>query len=297
MPGSSSRRRASAACKIMTVGAQGDDIQLLGGEIDGFAQVVTHRVTAARPITIKLPLAGDFQVANAAGRRRPGHRRRQRRRRACSPRWKICKARRAGWSSPAPTTARRSMSTTPTRPTRWRRCSRRLRPHAKGKLIVVFGCGGDRDTGKRPLMGAHRGRDWPTTSSSPTTIRAARIRPRSAPRSWPRRTGAREIGDRAQGDPRRRSPTLRAGDVLVIAGKGHETGQIVGDEVLPFSDHDGGRARALRRAGRHDAPLWTADADGRRDARGAVQARCRPTCTGLSIDTPHARKPAICSSP
>ena len=62
-------------------------------------------------------------------------------------------------------------------------------------------------------------------------------RPRSAPPFWPPRRARSEIGDRARGDPRRHC-RLQPGDVLLVAGKGHETGQIVGDEVLPFSDHE-----------------------------------------------------------
>ena len=62
-----------------------------------------------------------------------------------------------------------------------------LRPFVHGRLVVVFGAGGDRDPGKRPLMGEIATRDWPTTSSSPTTIRAAKARRRSARRSAPPR--------------------------------------------------------------------------------------------------------------
>ena len=85
-----------------------------------------------------------------------------------------------------------------------------LRPPSRegGELVCVFGCGGDRDPGKRPEMGRIAGRAAPTASSSPATTRAARIRPRSrAPSS----RGIRDAGhrrwtielDRARGDPRR----------------------------------------------------------------------------------------------
>ncbi|MFM9857914.1 UDP-N-acetylmuramoyl-L-alanyl-D-glutamate--2,6-diaminopimelate ligase [Pseudoxanthobacter sp. M-2] len=110
-----------------------------------------------------------------------------------------------------------------------------LRPLTDGRLIVVFGAGGDRDRGKRPLMGAVASRladvaivtDDNPRSEPPVAIRAAILA--SAP-------GALEIADRraaifeAVG-------MLKAGDVLVVAGKGHEPGQIVGDVTLPFSDH------------------------------------------------------------
>ena len=99
----------------------------------------------------------------------------------------------------------------------------------------MFGAGGDRDAGKRPLMGAIAAENA-DTSSSPTTIRAARIRQRSAPRFSAAAKGASEIGDRAEAI--RAGAALQPGDALLIAGKGHETGQIVGDKTLPFSDHE-----------------------------------------------------------
>ena len=110
-----------------------------------------------------------------------------------------------------------------------------LRPFASGRLVVVFGCGGDRDRGKRPLMGAIAQRladrvivtdDNPRTEE-PAAIRAA-IRAAAS--------GAEEIGDRTEAI-RAAVAGLAPGDVLVVAGKGHETGQIVGDRTLPFSDH------------------------------------------------------------
>jgi len=111
-----------------------------------------------------------------------------------------------------------------------------LRPFATGKLICVMGCGGDRDKGKRPLMGAIAVdksdvvivTDDNPRSERPQAIRAAILA--AAP-------GAHEIGDRAEAIAAGVA-MLGPGDVLVVAGKGHETGQIVGDKVLPFSDHD-----------------------------------------------------------
>jgi len=118
-----------------------------------------------------------------------------------------------------------------------------LRPYAKGRLIVVFGAGGDRDQGKRPLMGRIAAEiadrvivtDDNPRSENPAAIRAAILATAK---------GAVEIGDRAQAI-RAAIAELRTGDVLLIAGKGHETGQIVGADVLPFSDHDA-VAAALR---------------------------------------------------
>ncbi|MBY0254511.1 MAG: UDP-N-acetylmuramoyl-L-alanyl-D-glutamate--2,6-diaminopimelate ligase, partial [Methylobacterium organophilum] len=99
----------------------------------------------------------------------------------------------------------------------------------------VFGCGGDRDRGKRPLMGAIAQRLADVvivTDDNPRTEDAAAIR-RAILDAAP---GAEEIGDRSEAIHSAVS-RLGPGDVLVVAGKGHETGQIVGDRTLPFSDH------------------------------------------------------------
>ncbi len=110
-----------------------------------------------------------------------------------------------------------------------------LRPMTRGRLIVVFGAGGDRDPGKRPLMGAAAVRaadvvivtDDNPRSEEPAAIRAAILA--AAP-------GAIEIADRGAAI-RTAIAMLAPGDVLCIAGKGHETGQIVNGVVHPFSDH------------------------------------------------------------
>ena len=108
--------------------------------------------------------------------------------------------------------------------------------------MCVFGCGGDRDKGKRPIMGAHRRATCADHRHRHRRQSAQRdARPPSAPRSWPAAPGAREIGDRAEAI-RAGVRLLGHGDVLLIAGKGHETGQIVGATVLPFSDHEAVRA-------------------------------------------------------
>lgn len=111
-----------------------------------------------------------------------------------------------------------------------------LRPHTLGRLIAVFGCGGDRDRGKRPVMGgiAQRLADRViVTDDNPRTEAAAAIRAEVLA-GCPQ---AREIGDRAQAI-RTAMAEMRAGDVLLVAGKGHETGQIVGATVLPFDDRE-----------------------------------------------------------
>lgn len=111
-----------------------------------------------------------------------------------------------------------------------------LRPHTEGKLVIVFGAGGDRDRGKRPLMAqaAAEGADRViVTDDNPRTENAAAIRAEvmtGAPDAI--EVGGREAAIAAG------LALLGPGDVLVVAGKGHEQGQIVGREVLPFDDVD-----------------------------------------------------------
>jgi len=109
-----------------------------------------------------------------------------------------------------------------------------LRPHAAGQLSVVFGCGGNRDAAKRPAMGeiATRLADRViVTDDNPRHEDPAAIRAEILARA----PGALEIGDRREAI-RTAVAQLAAGDILVIAGKGHEKGQIVGDAVIPFGD-------------------------------------------------------------
>jgi UDP-N-acetylmuramoyl-L-alanyl-D-glutamate--2,6-diaminopimelate ligase len=109
-----------------------------------------------------------------------------------------------------------------------------LRPHVEGCLITVFGAGGDRDQGKRPEMGAVATRmsdivivtDDNPRSEDPAMIRAAIMA--AAP-------GATEVGGRREAIAEA-IRIAKAGDIVLVAGKGHETGQIVGDRVLPFDD-------------------------------------------------------------
>jgi UDP-N-acetylmuramoyl-L-alanyl-D-glutamate--2,6-diaminopimelate ligase len=109
-----------------------------------------------------------------------------------------------------------------------------LRPHVEGRLITVFGAGGDRDQGKRPEMGAVAVRlsdlvivtDDNPRSEDPATIRSAILA--AAP-------GATEIAGRREAIAEA-IRIAKAGDIILLAGKGHETGQIIGDRVLPFDD-------------------------------------------------------------
>ncbi len=115
-----------------------------------------------------------------------------------------------------------------------------MRPHVLGRIIVLVGAGGDRDAGKRPLMGAAAALNSDTVivtddnprSEDPASIRAAVMAGAVAA------SGTKdivEVGDRAEAILRG-IDALGAGDALLIAGKGHESGQVVGDTVLPFDD-------------------------------------------------------------
>jgi UDP-N-acetylmuramoyl-L-alanyl-D-glutamate--2,6-diaminopimelate ligase len=109
-----------------------------------------------------------------------------------------------------------------------------LRPHAERRLAIVFGAGGDRDRGKRALMGrvaAELADRVYVTDDNPRSEKPAEIR-RAILAAAPQ---AIEIGDRRAAIAAAIAE-LRRGDVLVIAGKGHETGQIVGTDILPFDD-------------------------------------------------------------
>ena len=230
--------------RLLTVGRSGDGIHLDGVTVEGFAQRLQLSY-AGRAFAVRLPLAGNFQVENAlvaaglalASGGDPDAVF------AALERLEGAKGRleRVGERRGAPIIVDYAH-----KPDALAKAIEALRPYVKGQLVVVLGAGGDRDPGKRPMMGeiAHRMADRViVTDDNPRTEDAAKIRAAilaAAP-------GATEIGDR--GDAIRSAIRgLRAGDVLLIAGKGHETGQIVGDRVLPFSDHEA-VAAVLREAG------------------------------------------------
>jgi UDP-N-acetylmuramoyl-L-alanyl-D-glutamate--2,6-diaminopimelate ligase len=219
---------------IMTVGRKGSRIRLLNSARDGFGQKLQleHEGKLYR---IRLPLVGEFQAENAvvaaglviatgddaaavfaAIERLDGAKGR---------------LERVGESRGAQIFVDYAH-----KPDAVAKALEALRPYATGRLLVVFGAGGDRDRGKRPLMGAAAAAkaDWVIVtddnprSEDPAAIRAAIMA--AAP-------GATEIGDRREAI-RRAIADLRSGDILLIAGKGHETGQIIGDRVMPFSDHE-----------------------------------------------------------
>ena len=220
--------------KIMTVGVNGDDIKLIGGAIDGFAQVVSigH---GGREFEVKLPLVGAFQVQNAAVAAGLAIATGAEPARVFASLEHLTGAKGrlelAGAKNGAPIFIDYAH-----KPDALKKALEALRPYASGKLVVVFGAGGDRDSGKRPIMGRIAAEnadrvivtDDNPRSEQPAAIRAAILA--ATP-------GAAEIGDR-NAAIRAGIAALKSGDVLLIAGKGHETGQIVGDRVLPFSDHD-----------------------------------------------------------
>ncbi|WP_322517766.1 UDP-N-acetylmuramoyl-L-alanyl-D-glutamate--2,6-diaminopimelate ligase [Rhodopseudomonas palustris] len=227
--------------RLMTVGRNGDagdGIRLIEAAVDGLAQRLKLE-HAGRNYQVHLPLVGEFQIENAlvaAGlvigtggdaaasfaalehlEGAPG------------------RLERVGARNGAPVFVDYAH-----KPDALAKSLQALRPYAKRKLVVVFGAGGDRDAGKRPLMGAIAAghadavivTDDNPRSEDPAAIRAAILA--AAP-------GAREIGDRAEAI-RTAIGELQSGDALLIAGKGHETGQIVQGTVLPFSDHEAAAA-------------------------------------------------------
>lgn len=111
-----------------------------------------------------------------------------------------------------------------------------IRPFASGAVAVVFGCGGDRDRGKRPEMGA-------VAQQLADRIYVTDDNPRGEDPAMIRQeiltavSGAREIAGRGEAI-RHAIQDLGQGDILLVAGKGHECGQIIGDRVIPFSDHE-----------------------------------------------------------
>jgi UDP-N-acetylmuramoyl-L-alanyl-D-glutamate--2,6-diaminopimelate ligase len=223
---------------MMTVGFKGDGagegIRLAGVEIDGLAQKLTLEHRGGR-YAVRLPLVGEFQVENAlvAAGLAIGTGSEPQAVFSALEHLEGAKGRleRVGEHNGASIFVDYAH-----KPDALAKALQALRPYAKRKLVVVFGAGGDRDAGKRPLMGAIAAdnadsiivTDDNPRSEKPETIRAAILAEAK---------GAREIGDRAEAI-RTAIAGLQSGDALLIAGKGHETGQIVGDKTLPFSDHE-----------------------------------------------------------
>jgi UDP-N-acetylmuramoyl-L-alanyl-D-glutamate--2,6-diaminopimelate ligase len=220
--------------KVMTVGRAGKSIKLEKLESVGFEQQVTLRHEGER-FEIRLPLIGGYQASNAlmaaglciaAGSPPEGAFDRLQALKGVTGRLEM-----AGGVREAMVVIDYAH-----KPDALAAALQALRPFVTGKLICVFGCGGDRDRGKRPMMGriASELADLViVTDDNPRTEQPASIRAEIMAGA----TGAREIGDRREAILAA-AHQLAAGDVLLVAGKGHETGQYVGDHVLPFSDHE-----------------------------------------------------------
>jgi UDP-N-acetylmuramoyl-L-alanyl-D-glutamate--2,6-diaminopimelate ligase len=231
--------------RVIDVGRQARGIRLVASDIDGFSQMLTL-VHDGAEYRVRLPLVGAFQVENAllaAGQAIAG-----------------------GGAAAAVFAALEGLVGAKGRlelvghkfgapifvdyahkPDALANALDALRPYVSRRLVVVFGAGGDRDAGKRPIMGATAVEkadrvivtDDNPRSEDPAAIRAAILQ--AAP-------GAQEIGDRHEAICQAIAD-LKAGDVLVIAGKGHETGQIIGQKTVPFSDHQA--VQDALRAGGH----------------------------------------------
>ena len=236
------RAALAAGLKLVTVGGEGADIALLRRQPTPAGQALKLSVFGAAE-AVELPLAGDFQAANALVA--------------------LGLLVTTGTPVPAAVAALGQLTGVPGRlelagvhasgapvfvdyahtPDALARVLAALRPHVHRRLVVVFGCGGDRDPGKRPEMGRIAATsadrvivtDDNPRSEEPAAIRAAILA--ACP-------GALEIGDRA-GAIAAALSDLTAGDVVVVAGKGHEQGQTVKGETRPFDDRAVVRA-ALR---------------------------------------------------
>jgi UDP-N-acetylmuramoyl-L-alanyl-D-glutamate--2,6-diaminopimelate ligase len=223
---------------ILTVGKVGDTLKLESLSRDGFAQRLLIRHDG-ESYDIRLPLLGDYQAANAllaaglaiaAGE--PAAR--------VLPALAELEGVKGRLEIVGNVRGALIVIDYAHKPDALEAALTALRPFAPGRLVCVFGCGGDRDKGKRPIMGriaARLANHVIVTDDNPRSERAEAIRAEilaGAP-------GSREIGDRAEAI-RAGARLLGHGDLLLIAGKGHETGQIVGSTVLPFSDHEAVRA-------------------------------------------------------
>jgi len=221
--------------KIVTVGSKGETIKLITREAKSDGQALKIQL-GGKTFDVALPLAGDFQASNAlvAAGLAIG---------LGDPAEKVFAAlgslkgaagrlEKVAYAKSGATIYVDYAHT----PDALETVLKAIRPHVANKLHVVFGCGGDRDKGKRPLMGAAAVRfadDVIITDDNPRSEDPATIRREALAGA----KGAHEIGDRAQAI-HDAIASLKTGDILVIAGKGHESGQIVGTEVRPFLDKD-----------------------------------------------------------
>jgi len=225
---------------VMTIGEKGRYLNIKSCEIDGFSQKLTlvhHRGTSV----VHLPLVGHFQASNAlvaaalvaAGGISISE---------ILPALENLKGAKGRLELVGSKDFSDASQTSPVfidyahTPDALGTAIEALLPYKKNKLYVVFGCGGDRDKGKRPMMGeiaARLGDQVYVTDDNPRGEDPGVIRSEILAAS----PNAVEIGDRALAIETA-VQALEPGDILLVAGKGHETGQIIGSEVLPFSDHE-----------------------------------------------------------
>lgn len=231
---------------VVTVGWAGADWRILEITPRAASQTVKLQVAGVRH-TIELPLVGEFQTANAVGA--------------------AAMAAKSGVAIDSAIEALRHLKGVAGRlelaartangspvlvdyahtPDGLDKLLRAARPHTRGRVVLVFGCGGDRDPTKRPKMGAIAAQladrvyvtDDNPRSERPEAIRAAILK--GCP-------DAIEIGDRMEAI-RAAVTELKSGDTLLLAGKGHETGQKIGNAVLPFDDREAARAAVAEREG------------------------------------------------
>ncbi len=233
------RRCQTRGLDVLTVGRDGTALRIIEVQTEGFGQRLDTQVRGRR-YRVLLPLVGGFQVSNAliaaglvlgTGGDEPQVMHALESLKGARGRLELVARSRAG----APVFVDYAH-----KPDALENAIAALRPYTRNRLHVVLGCGGDRDRTKRPFMGAIATRladavyvtdDNPRTED-PAEIRAAILA--EAP-------GAIEIGNRAEAI-RAAVDALTEGDVLMVAGKGHEEGQKIGKVVLPFSDHDAVKA-------------------------------------------------------
>jgi UDP-N-acetylmuramyl-tripeptide synthetase/UDP-N-acetylmuramoyl-tripeptide--D-alanyl-D-alanine ligase len=278
--------------RLMTVGRDGRDIRLLGQEREGFAQKLKLRF-GGKIVDVRLPLVGEFQASNAlvaAGLALATGGKVEQVMRALE---KLTGARGrlemvARVANGAPVFVDYSHT-----PDALENALGALRPYAANKLAVVFGAGGDRDPGKRSQMGEVAARladlvyvsDDNPRSEDPAAIRAEIMK--GCPE-------AVEVAGREEAI-RRAMRELPPGSVLLVAGKGHETGQEIAGEVQPFSDHDVvlsavGRAEAAVAMSEPEAKGLWAVKDLVAATGGQLHGIPREPLNGVSIDSRTCQK-------
>jgi len=224
----------SASATLLTVGREGAYIEVLSIKPEGYGQRVEVRHVGEKT-SFHLPLTGEFQVSNAivaaALAMSSGVDKAQ-----AFPALSELVGAKGRLELVAEHNGAAVFIDYSHTPDALKTALEALRPYATGKLSVVFGCGGDRDKGKRPQMGAIASEladDVIVTDDNPRTENAATIRAEILAVA----KGAREIGDRKTAITEAVNG-LKSGDVLLVAGKGHEDYQIVGTTKSHFSDHE-----------------------------------------------------------